>query len=385
MAIFELTAEKLVELQSTRFSAHGLREREDLQRLLRDRIDVLMKDVLVVAEEFADWQDSRRRIDLLGIDKNANLVVIELKRTEDGGHSELQALRYAAMISKMTFDKLVETFQTYLSERNDSKDARAELLEFLGWVEPEEEAFAQSVKIVLAAADFDREITSSVLWLNEQGLDIRCVRIRPYTDGGRVLIDVQQLLPLPEANDYFVNLRAKTTEVRESRRRTEDWSRLWYVNVGMNDGSGADRDLSGKAITRHWNWCSMYGYVSAGHGVRYSKALRKLPLGATIAAYQRGVGYLGYGKVTKVAQPFHDFKLPNGKSLADELGRQDLNAGREEDMWEWAVGVEWIAKTPLERPYAFKGIFANQNVVCKLTDEKTVRFLEESFGVKSGR
>lgn len=33
--------------------------------------------------------DSRLRIDLLGIDKAGNLVVIELKRTEDGGHIDL--------------------------------------------------------------------------------------------------------------------------------------------------------------------------------------------------------------------------------------------------------------------------------------------------------
>jgi len=31
-------------------------------------------------------------------------VAIELKRTEDGGHMELQSTRYAAMVSTMTFD-----------------------------------------------------------------------------------------------------------------------------------------------------------------------------------------------------------------------------------------------------------------------------------------
>jgi len=30
-----------------------------------------------------------------------------LKRTEDGGHLELQAIRYAAMVSTMTFDQAV--------------------------------------------------------------------------------------------------------------------------------------------------------------------------------------------------------------------------------------------------------------------------------------
>ena len=38
----------------------------------------------------------RRRIDLLGNDRDTNLVIIELKRNDDSGHMELQAIRYAA-------------------------------------------------------------------------------------------------------------------------------------------------------------------------------------------------------------------------------------------------------------------------------------------------
>jgi RecB family endonuclease NucS len=98
MAIFEVTADRLIELPPTTFATHGFRERGDLQRLLRAQADIIAPDVLVISEEFGDWEDSRRRIDLLGIDKQANLVVVELKRTDDGGHMELQAIRYAAMV-----------------------------------------------------------------------------------------------------------------------------------------------------------------------------------------------------------------------------------------------------------------------------------------------
>ena len=69
-------------------------ERRDLQRLLRVQIDVLGDDLYVLTEDFGDWEDSRRLIDLLAIDPQANLVVIELKRTNAGGHLELQAIRY---------------------------------------------------------------------------------------------------------------------------------------------------------------------------------------------------------------------------------------------------------------------------------------------------
>ena len=67
-----------------------------------------------------------------------------------------------------------------------------------------------------------------MLWLNERELDIRCVRIKPYTDGGRTLVDVQQVVPLPEAADYQIKLRDKETSERTSRREQSQISRLCY-------------------------------------------------------------------------------------------------------------------------------------------------------------
>lgn len=89
--IYRIDDKKIVPIERTTFSRQGLRERHDIQSLLKSRIEVLAPDPLIVAEEFWEWEDSRRRIDLLGIDRNANLVVIALKRAEDGGHMELQA------------------------------------------------------------------------------------------------------------------------------------------------------------------------------------------------------------------------------------------------------------------------------------------------------
>ncbi len=78
-------------------------------------------------------------------------MVIELKRTEDGGHMELQAVRYAAMVSRMTFDRAVDVYARYLRSQDDSADARERLLTFLNWDSPNEELFAQNVRIVLAS------------------------------------------------------------------------------------------------------------------------------------------------------------------------------------------------------------------------------------------
>lgn len=225
MAIYQVTDNEIKTISRTTFSESGLKEREDLQRLLKHQIEIISPDTLVVAEEFGEWDESRRRIDLLGIDKQANIVVIELKRTEDGGHMELQAVRYAAMVSTLTFDRLVDIYADYIKANDLELDSEASILEFLGWDEKEEDEFAQEVKIVLASAEFSRELTTTVMWLNDYGLSIRCVRMHPYESDGKILLDVQSVIPIPEIEDYQVKIREKRQKERASRSGGRDTSR----------------------------------------------------------------------------------------------------------------------------------------------------------------
>ncbi|QPL50336.1 hypothetical protein [Alteromonas sp. B31-7] len=225
MAIYQVTDNEIKTISRTTFSESGLKEREDLQRLLKHQIEIISPDTLVIAEEFGEWDESRRRIDLLGIDKQANIVVIELKRTEDGGHMELQSVRYAAMVSTLTFDRLVDIYADYIKANDLELDAEASILEFLGWDEKEEDEFAQEVKIVLASAEFSRELTTTVMWLNDYGLSIRCVRMHPYESEGKILLDVQFVIPIPEIEDYQVKIREKRQKERASRAGGRDTSR----------------------------------------------------------------------------------------------------------------------------------------------------------------
>lgn len=219
MAIYQLHHDKINEVPRTTFATVHLKERGEIQRVLKDVIEIISPDTMVLAEEFGEWTDSRRRIDLLGLNKQGQLVVIELKRTEDGGHMELQALRYAAMVSTMTFEQAVAAHQKFLANEGlDPETAEQGIREFLN-EEDENIAFGAGVKIVLASADFSKEITSSVLWLNEQGLDITCVRLRPHQFSDQVLLDVQQIIPLPEAAEFQVAIREKSRE-REAAEKT---------------------------------------------------------------------------------------------------------------------------------------------------------------------
>lgn len=225
MALYEITQNALASLDPTTFAARGIHERSDLQRLLRENVTAIAPDTYVLAEEYGDWEDAKRRVDLLCLDKQANIVVVELKRSEDGGHMDLQAIRYAAMVSKLTFSQAVEAHSKFLLHLERAESAQDSILAFLGWDEPSEKDFGQDTRIILVSAEFSKEITTSVLWLNERGLDIRCVRLRPYVLGERTLLDIQQVVPLPEAADYQVQLRKKAAEERQSPEGAADWTR----------------------------------------------------------------------------------------------------------------------------------------------------------------
>lgn len=228
MSLFQVSKDKLEMVPSTTFANEGMMERKDLQRLLRADISPLGSDLLVIAEEFGDWEDSKRRIDLLCLDKSSRLVVVEIKRTEDGGHMELQAIRYAAMVSSMTVEQAVSAYAKMLGGDAADEIAKNNILAFLDAHSIAEIEFEGDVRIILVAADFSTEVTTSVMWLNKYDLDITCVRLKPYKSGGQILVDVTQIIPLPEAAEYEVKIRAQAQEAKKVKSaRHEIFRRFW--------------------------------------------------------------------------------------------------------------------------------------------------------------
>ena len=89
MPIFHYNNKGLSKVDKTTFSKEGMLEKEHIQAALKKDISAISDDLLVIAEEFSQWSQGQRRIDLLAIDRKANIVVIELKRADSGNYMEL--------------------------------------------------------------------------------------------------------------------------------------------------------------------------------------------------------------------------------------------------------------------------------------------------------
>jgi hypothetical protein len=90
---------------------------------------MLGPDVMVVAFEFGRWTAfsgalARDRLDVLGLDRDGRLVVVELKRDQAPDTVDMQALKYAALVSRFTRDDLARVHAQYLTRQRGELVAR---------------------------------------------------------------------------------------------------------------------------------------------------------------------------------------------------------------------------------------------------------------------
>ena len=252
MAIYKMSEDKqeLVEVAPTSFGKQGVLERTDLQRLLRDKPEVLEEDLLVISEEFGNWEDSNRRIDLLALDSKGRLAVVELKRGDTGQHMDLQAVRYAAMVSNMTIRQAVDIYQDYLEKRANEPGsdpveedaAETRLREHLKTDDLDNQAIQTEMpRIILVSEDFGKELTTCVLWLNDSwlqgaGPEIKCIRLQPHLNVDEILVETSVVVPLPEASDYRTKLQEKERETRSvnpARAQHISGGEPFHERIGM--------------------------------------------------------------------------------------------------------------------------------------------------------
>jgi len=225
-------------VEPARFEDMGIKERQDFQEWVAAHPSLLGEELLVLATEFSRFErGNRRRADIIALDKNGALVVIELKLRLDGELADLQVLRYAAFCSSMTSEQVVEQLAEFTG--TDPSEAEEKILQF---VESEElPALEGKPRMIVAAGSVnDQELTTTVLWLRNFGLDISCVELTPYRlQGYRDIVLVPRvIIPLPEARDYMIGIeKREISKLAEARTRMEYlhfWERVVTAFSSLN-------------------------------------------------------------------------------------------------------------------------------------------------------
>lgn len=223
-------------LKTVSFRELGFRERAHLQEWIAHQPTALGEDLLIIQKEFAGFSDTNERLDLLALDKQGSLVVIENKLDDTGRDVTWQALKYASYCSTLSKDDIRRIFQDYLSKTGDGVSAEEALSAFFDDTDYAEltlnKGFTQ--RIILVAANFRKEVTSTVLWLSNLRLRIQCFRATPFALDDQLFLTVEQIIPTRDTEEFTISLADKAkdeiegleTEARRHPLRRRFWTEV---------------------------------------------------------------------------------------------------------------------------------------------------------------
>ena len=279
----DLSDNRIVQLDERRFSELKLNEREHLQEWLVKTPEALGEDLLVVQKEFDGFEDTRERLDLLALDKEGRVVVIENKLDDSGRNVVWQALKYVAYCSSLKKAEIVEIYQNYLDQWTDGESAVTNLCEFLDVEDLDDTVLnaGNEQRLILVAANFRKEVTATVLWLIGHGIRAQCFRVVPYSFGEELLIDLQQIIPTPEAADYMIGMADKESEEksihRTQTRRHELRQAFWTRTLKELRTRGVSRYENVSPSREYW-LASPTGVSGCGYNMIFGKNLARVEL-----------------------------------------------------------------------------------------------------------
>lgn len=226
-------------LSGSKKSAHEA----DLEDLLAENVNLVEASgdeddtLLIIGRQVPT--SSGKVMDLVAFDNTGALTLIEVKRDEKDvkvrkDHAEVQAVRYAASLARLRTadDLVVKLYAPYIEKyqepdrtangggRSSVEWARKKLADFIDTNQIAPERINHTQKIVLIGAGFDEDTKSAAAWMAQNGMPLRVVEVRPFSVGKSWVLDIQQVIPPPLSEDFYVDVTAAGASRRRAGKTT---------------------------------------------------------------------------------------------------------------------------------------------------------------------
>jgi len=210
MLKYDVQKKVLIQLEPTEMKNEALKERYDLQETIVKSWDIFKNEIglptaFLIGDEINPHDSTQDSIDILAYDPDdSSLIVIELKRDKNKLQL-LQALTYAAMLSKWDQEKLISKIKP---QYYDSTDELTDIIK----TNPLNEA----IKIVLISEFYDPEVIITADWLsNGYDLDISAFSVGLHRIGDQIILSTEQRFPLKELDEVYDSRRTIRTLKKE--------------------------------------------------------------------------------------------------------------------------------------------------------------------------
>jgi len=339
---------------------------EHLEDFLAKDISIASPNWMVIGRQV--YTDYGKYIDLLAIDRDGNLVVLELKKDKTPREVVAQVLDYASWVKNLKDNEIASIYDDYLKKFHKNKVGMSLDQAFRDFFRVRElpDELNETHQLVIVASQLDDSTERIINYLaDEHNVPINAIFFRIFKDGEREYLCSMWFIDPSLPNPTIVG------------EEKEPWNGEYYISFG--------HDMGG----RRWEDAKKYGYVSGGGGTWYSNTLCLLEKGKRVWVNIPGQGYVGVGEVIGPVVKVDEFVIEeNGiqRKLTPNalVGPNIFNNKDDEEKSEYLVKVKWNKALDINQAIKEKGFFGNQNTVCKPVTKKwgyTVERLKLRFGI----
>ncbi len=213
MYLIDTNTNRIKNLAKKTFTELGFKERQHLQEWIANKPEALGEELLIIQKEFDGFYDTNERLDLLALDKEGNIVVIENKLDDTGRDVTWQVLKYASYCSTLSKEQIKNIYQSFLDKSSLNENATEKLATFYNQEYEEIQINkGNTQRMILVAANFRKEVTSTVLWLMNYKLRIQCFRATPFALDEQLFLTLEQIIPTKDTEDFIISMAGKTQD-----------------------------------------------------------------------------------------------------------------------------------------------------------------------------
>ncbi|MFB6344020.1 endonuclease NucS domain-containing protein [Saccharicrinis sp. FJH62] len=174
---------------NTTLADNQRKEKEDLEQWIKTNPKIIGEDILIIGEQV---QTKSGFLDFLGIDKNGNTVIIELKRDKLPRDVIAQTIDYASDVATWDIDKLSEICQGHLKQGLEDY-----LSEYFDEFNIEEVVINNNQRLLLVGFGIEEATNRMIEWLsNSFNLSINAVILNySKTSSGNEILSRTVIIP----------------------------------------------------------------------------------------------------------------------------------------------------------------------------------------------
>jgi len=334
-----------------------------LEAIISQDISIVDPNWMIIGRQVRTGFD--KRIDLLAMDVEGNLIVLELKRDKTYRDIVAQVLDYGSWVRNLRDEDIARIFSEYQKQffPNEAEPSINDAFCKHFNVKTMSEELNAEHSLVIVSSTFDDSTERIVNYLAEEyGVLINAVFFRVFKDDEREYL-TRAWLREPSAAPEPVGAE-------------HDWNGEYYVSFGHGD-------------FRNWDDAIRYGFISAGGGSWYTRTLGMLSPSDRVWVNVPQRGYVGVGVVRDAPIPIDAFEIIDENGQKRNITEMSSAAARAKAEWsgeknERFVRIDWLQTVPLADAVKERGFFGNQNTVARprtASWDHTVNRLKARFAV----